>query len=342
MAKKIMLGLLILILVLSAVSCTAVGDFLDRDLNGDEDPEPPPEGEEAPDPDVRMRLTTFYYPDAGGNFVVPFAREIPWVEGIARSTLEHMIDGEVSRRFLQGTGLKAPFPAGSEIKGLTIKDGLARVDFSQEFFEYTREEERLVVTCLLYTLTEFSTVDRVELQVEGEKIAYLPGGTVIGEVMTRDRGINLEVSEGLNDLRRVNRLVIYFNTRLGDEQRHYYIPVTRIIPETDHLAKATLTELLKGPRQGLPLYSALPPGVELLDLAVQAEMAVVDLSGELLEYRGGLEAAEHLTGQLVLTLTEYPDIRQVQIFVEGEAETLEGMIPLNEAHQRPATINVAE
>jgi germination protein M len=96
---------------------------------------------------VRMRLTTFYFPDEGGNFVVPFAREIPWVEGIARSTLEHMIEGSWPAPSWQGPALKPPSRPG-RIKGLTIKDGLARVDFSKEFFEYPREEERLVVTCL--------------------------------------------------------------------------------------------------------------------------------------------------------------------------------------------------
>ncbi len=340
MRKKIFLGLMVLLLMAFAISCSA----LDEIRNGDEPPQEPEqpleEGEEAPA--GRMRLTTFYYPDGDGNFVVPYAREIPWVEGIARSTLEHMIDGEYAQNFLSGTGLKPPFPAGTRIKGITIKEGLARVDFSREFLEYPPEEERLVVTCLLYALTEFTTVDRVELQVEGEKMAYLPGGTVIGEVMSRDRGVNLEVTEGLNDLRRVNRLVLYFNTRLGEEQRHYFVPVTRIIPETGDLARATLEELLKGPRQGVPLYSAIPAGVELLDMAIGEDMATVSLSGELLDYRGGLEAAEHLTAQLVLTLTDLPDVRQVRIFVEGQPEVLEDAIPLSEAHQRPVTINVAQ
>lgn len=343
MGKKIILGILIVFLVIFAISCSSVDDLLNREGPGEdpgEEPEQPLEGDEEA-PDVRMRLTTFYYPDAEGNFVVPFAKEIPWVEGIARSTLEHMIDGEKSRSFLQGTGLKPPFPAGTEIKGITIKDGLARVDFSKEFLEYPVEEERIVVTCLLYALTEFTTVDRVELQVEGEKMSHLPGGTVIGEVMNRDRGINLEVTEGLNDLRRVNRLVLYFNTRLGEDQLHYFVPVTRIIPETEDLARATMDELLKGPRQGVPLYSAIPDGTELVDMAVKEEMATVNLSGELLGYRGGLESAEHLTAQLVLSLTELPHVRQVQIYVEGRAETLEQAISLNHPHQRPVNINVA-
>lgn len=340
MSRKIFAIFLICFLGIFAISCSPLGDFPNGDDNGEEPEKPAENGEPAPD--VKMRLTTFYFPDEEGNFVVPFATEIPWVEGIARSTLEHMIAGELSHTFLAGTGLKAPFPAGTEIKGLTIKDGLARIDFSKEFFEYPREEERLIVSCLLYTLTEFSTVDRVELQVEGEKITYLPGGAVIGEVMTRDRGINLEVSDGLSDLRKVNRLILYFNTRLGEAQHHYFVPVTRIVAETDNMAATTLTELLKGPRQGVPLYSAIPAGTELLDMVVREEIASVNLSKQLLEYQGGVEAAEHLLAQLVLTLTELPEIRQVQVFVDGEPEVLEGKIELHKSHQRPATINILE
>lgn len=340
MSRKILVILFIFLLCIFTISCSPLEDLLDRDTNGEE-PETPPENND-PTPDVKMRLTTFYLPDEGGNFVVPFATEIPWVEGIARSTIEHMIDGEMSRTFLEGTGLKPPFPAGTVIKGITIKDGLARIDFSKEFFEYPREEERLIVTCLLYTLTEFSTVDRVELQVEGEKITYLPGGAVIGEIMTRDRGINLEVADGLSDLRKVNRLILYFNTRLGEDQTHYFVPITRIVAETDNLPQSTLAELLKGPRKGVPLYSAIPAGVEPLDMAIREEIASVSLSEQLLDYRGGVEAAEHMVSQLVLTLTELPEIRQVQIYVAGEPKMLEGQIQLNKSHQRPATINVME
>lgn len=293
MFRRLLIVTAVLLLTgLVTVSCAP----LERFIGGGEDGERLLEeevGEEGDTlPSEVMRLTTFYFPDEGNNFVVPLTQNIPRVEGIGRFALELLIEGSNSQQFLQGTGLRAPFPNGTEIRGLTIRDGLARVDFSKDFLNYPLEDERLVITSLLYTLTEFPTVDRVELQVEGRTMTTLPGGTSIGEVMNRNRGINLEIAAGLEDFQRASRLIVYFNTRLGEEQRHYYVPVTRIISDTDNLAQATLEELLRGPRPGFPLYSAIPAETMLKDLSVGGEIASVNFSSELLNFKGGAVAAE--------------------------------------------------
>ncbi len=339
MFKRLLIVIVALLLTgLVAISCTP----LERFIGGGEDGEwllEEEEGEEGVLPGEVMRLTTFYFPDEGNNFVVPFTQEIPRVEGIGRLALEQMVEGVKSQEFLQGTGLRAPFPSGTEIRGLTIRDGLARVDFSKDFLNYSLKDERLVITSLLYTLTEFPTVDRVELQVEGKTMTALPGGTSIGEVMTRNRGINLEIVADLEDFQRTSRLIVYFNTRLGEEQRHYYVPISRIIPATDNLPQVAIEELLRGSRPGLPLYSAIPAETMLKDLTVGEETVSVNLSSELLNFKGGAVAAEHILDQLVLTLTELPEIRKVQIFVGGEPTILTGDIELSRLHSRPAKIN---
>ncbi len=335
MSKKLLLVIPTLLLIgLISISCAPLERFMGEGEEGERLLE-----EKNALPEEVMRLTTFYFPDEGNNFVVPFSKEIPRVEGIGRFALEQMIEGRKSQEFLQGTGLRAPFPYGTEIRGLTIRDGLARVDFSKDFLNYSLEDERLVITSLLYTLTEFPTVDRVELQVEGKTMTILPGGTSIGEVMTRKRGINLEIADDLEDFQAANRLIVYFNTRLGEEQRHYYVPITRIISGTDNLPQAALEELLRGPRPGLPLYSAIPTETMLKDLTVGGGIASVNFSSELLNFKGGAVAAEHILGQLVLTLTELPEIKEVQAFVDGEPTTLTGEIDLSRLHSRPARIN---
>jgi hypothetical protein len=69
-------------------------------------------------------------------------------------------------------------------------------------------------------------------------------------------------------------------------------------------------------------------------------MATVNLSKELLDYRGGVEAAEHLLAQLVLTLTELPDVRRCRSSWRESRKPWRAN-PLEKGHQRPATINVA-
>ena len=125
---------------------------------------PDPPKEDRPSDSVQMRETVFYYPDVEWQFVVPVRFSIPWQEGIARATINCMIDGQVPPEIL-ASGFSPLLPQGTEILGLTIKDGLARIDFNRSFLGYTPAHERLLLDGLIYTMTEFTTVNSVEIMV---------------------------------------------------------------------------------------------------------------------------------------------------------------------------------
>ena len=69
-----------------------------------------------------------------------------------------------------GLGMVSLVPAGTEVLGLTIDDGVATVDFSSEF-EATglgTAGELALVAQVVYTLTQFSEVDSVNITIEGQ------------------------------------------------------------------------------------------------------------------------------------------------------------------------------
>ncbi|MGI6697553.1 MAG: GerMN domain-containing protein [Clostridia bacterium] len=97
------------------------------------EPDTPPQQQESADTvsDARMRETVLYYRDSEG-YLVPLSVDIEWEEGIARAALERLISDDELSVMAQKTGLFSPIPAGTRVLGLTIRDGLAKVDLSGE------------------------------------------------------------------------------------------------------------------------------------------------------------------------------------------------------------------
>jgi len=142
--------------------------------------------------EVKMRDTVFYYVTDDGHHLVPYMMKIPWEEGIGRAAVKKLIDCQEVRETLNGTGLNPVLPSGTEILGLTIRDGLAKIDFNGNFLNFsTKEEEENGVNAVVYTLTEFPTVDKVQFMIEGKIIDILPYGTNISKPLERGN-INLE------------------------------------------------------------------------------------------------------------------------------------------------------
>ncbi len=183
----------ILIIVSIIISgCSFFGDDTDLEENGDPSTEEgikTDNGEMINDIEttgLNMRETIFYYVNDDGN-IVPHVMSIPWEEGIARAAVNNLIDSDEVRARISDSGLSPVLPKGTEILGLTIRDGLAKIDFNCNFINFSsKKEEENAVSAVIYTLTEFPTVDMVQFMIEGENIETLLFGTNISGVFDRD------------------------------------------------------------------------------------------------------------------------------------------------------------
>jgi hypothetical protein len=90
-------------------------------------------------------------------------------------------------------------------------------------------------------------------------------------------------------------------------------PVSRVVVAGPAVARAALTELVKGPQAveeepGLAPTTAIPDGTELGGVSIENGVAVVELS------RAIPRAAQ---AQVVYTLTQFPTVKLVQFLVDG-------------------------
>ncbi|RNB54355.1 spore gernimation protein [Brevibacillus gelatini] len=257
---------------------------------------------------------TVYLLDANG-YVVPVSLTLPKTEGPAKQVLSYMVKGGPVESMLRG-GFSAVLPQGTEVKGLVIKDGVATVDFSKEFKTYEEKDEKKILDAVTRALTEFSNVKTVQIWVNGTPLTEMPVASTPITQLDRSHGVNLELAEGAMP-GKTSAVTVYFQGQL-DDQRTYYVPVTRLVPETADIAKATVEELIKGPKQGSQLFSSLLRTTRVLDVKQEKDLITVDLSSDILKYDEGKEASPEALQSLVLSLTESTGAKQVQLLVEGK------------------------
>lgn len=286
-------------------------------------------------------LRTVYLMDYQGRFLVPYVLGIDKAEGIAKAVLARMVDSPENVSALAGTEFQLPLPAGTEVLGMTIRDGLAVVDFGPEFLEFAdANHERLAIDAVLYTLTEFSTIDQVEFRVAGHPLGKLPSGQQLPTALSRaDRDLNLEVSSRVTDVSLGSKVRLYFSASGATGSLVYFVPVTRVIPNNTDQPTAAVLELLGGPTTSSGLVANLPQTAQLRSVRVSGDTVYVDFSSGLTGYGGGSTAEQAMIGSILLTLTEIPGVEQVKITVEGQTPHLPEGTDLSQPVSRPIFVN---
>jgi germination protein M len=112
-------------------------------------------------------------------------RTSPETPRIGTAALEALLEGPDS--FEEGYGLWTAIPDGTQLLGLSIDDGIARVDLTSEFETgggTASMQTRLAQ--VVYTITQFPTVEGVVFSLDGEPIDILGGeGIIIDHPLTR-------------------------------------------------------------------------------------------------------------------------------------------------------------
>ena len=264
--------------------------------------------------DEGMRKTVMYFKNSDG-FLVPVMRKIPWEEGIARATLMNMIDSAELRENLAPTGLLPVIPAGTEILGISVNNdtGLCKVDFSEAALSSQSEkDEENFIKGVVYTLTEFPTINEVQILVGGKALPSTTYGYDISKPLARE-DINLIGNPGDGN----SKVVVYYKS-MDTEDYEYYVPVT--IPTLAPVANvfSALDLLFEGPPTDSGLYSDIPGGIMLHGVEVKDGTAYVDISYD--SYSDNIEDGiiSDIIKNIGLTLSQFEEIDNVELLIDGE------------------------
>lgn len=274
-----------------------------------------------------IKHTIYYFND--NNEVTPLTLDIPKVEGIGQQVLNYMtINGPVQELLPQG--FSAILPEGTQFS-LNVKadQQLAIVDFSTEFLNYeakSAEKEKKILDAITWSLTEFPTIEKVEIRVNGYDLENMPvWNTPIVGPLSRNDGINLELANNIN-ISNTSSVTLYFVR--ANEENEYFVPVTRIIPQTDNIAKETLEQLIIGPQVGSNLVTPILPTTNVINVKVSDNIIVADFDEGILGYDNQL--SEQMIDMILYSLSESTNISTIQIKIDGETKDLpnELLVPI--------------
>jgi len=119
-------------------------------------------------------------------------RRVPATKAVATAALRELCEGPTAAETQAGLGTTVP--DGTELLGVSIKDGVARVDLSSE---YASGGGSLSMTAriaqVVYTATQFPTVKSVTFALDGTPVTTLGGeGIIVEKPQTRANWVEFE------------------------------------------------------------------------------------------------------------------------------------------------------
>ena len=253
-----------------------------------------------------MRASVIYYEDTDGH-IVPVMQQIKWQENIAQEVLSQLIRSEESSAVLEDMDLRGVLPADTQLS-VSIDDGLATVDIqSEQIKNVGKPREKNIITSVVNTLTEFDSIDKVQLQLNG-KSDTMPNGTKIDKPFTK-RPMNAENAkeEGSEAIS-----LYYLNENSG-----FLVPVTRYVSGKKD-AGVVINELLKDPN-GAGLASVFPEGTKLIEYAVDDNgMLTLNFNNEFSSLSQFPEKETQAIKAIMLACKQVDGVKDVTICVEGE------------------------
>jgi hypothetical protein len=129
---------------------------------------------------------------SGGEVVneptlVPVLRTVPTSAATATAAMEALLAGPSARERAAQPPVRTFIPAGSKLLGIDISRGLATVDLSAEFAAQSSGDAwdlgvfslRGRLAQVVYTLTQFTTVDRVNFKLEGQPVKVFASDEIV-------------------------------------------------------------------------------------------------------------------------------------------------------------------
>lgn len=125
----------------------------------------------AASPNAPLTMTVRLAWVSTGENALGIERTVPYSEAVATAAMNALLAGPTAEEQATWPAISSAIPAGTELLGLKVENGIAMVDLSEEFesgggtFSVTARIAQVV-----YTLTQFPTVQGVEFYIEGTKV----------------------------------------------------------------------------------------------------------------------------------------------------------------------------
>ena len=170
----------ILLIALFAAGCEP-----DQAVTGQPPAVKPPEKQAGP-PAAETMSVTVYHATKDAAYLVAETYTLPKTDKPVQAAVEQLLTGPKNPELIRA------LPEGTKLKGITVKDHIAYVDFNDKIIKNGSggsAGEIMAVSAIVNTVTEFADIYKVQIMVEGRKIHTLYGHMDTSEPLSRSEKI---------------------------------------------------------------------------------------------------------------------------------------------------------
>jgi len=295
-----------------------------------------------------------YYQDLEG-FVIPVTRRIPRQLSVARAAVNGLVDTPVNREEMAYFGLIPILPKGT-VFTINLKDKTAVIDFNSRVLDYTSEKsEYNIVSSIVYTLTQFESIDDVIILINGyeqEKLRY--GTDISGRLSRKNILVNAVDANKVNLKKGLEKIDVYLLRSLrdvgnkgnegsvdntGKNDNVFLFPVS-VETEKVNTNKfiANIMRYLSSDEQKPEIFSAVKPGIMLNESTIEDGLLTLDIGFDNVSYGGTLN--EYLmVNQIMHSMRQISGVNRIRFLIDGKAITLPEGTDISKPVLLPAKIN---
>lgn len=165
-------------------------------------------------------------------------------------------------------GLYGVIPKNVDINSVNIDEGIVTVDFSKEILNCSLEKIKIIVTSIVYSITELDEIKGVILLVNGNALENYDS------VLDRSIGINNRYL--FNSRTNISKVVVYYLEDIDNSL--YYVPVTKYLNDDREKIKIIIEELTTSYIYEPNLMSFLDSKVELIDYNIDGDVLFLNFN----------------------------------------------------------------
>ena len=257
---------------------------------------------------------TVYFADSQNRYLISETRNVI----LSRNETEAAY---VIRQLLEGpqnSQLHPVLPEGTQLRQISVSEGICSVSFSAAFLENRSEdpyENYMTVYGVTNTLTNLENVDAVRFLVEGAPVDYY-GIFPLDEPVSRYGACIGPVRNASGEVD------VNMYTLTADLNHTFPVPVRVKQTISQPLAEAVTTEILTfEPPRGF--VNPIPYGTELLSISVMGSTCYIDLSDKFIPQEDTEQSERAALWALVTSLTDLSEINAVVLTIGGENSGLQ-------------------
>lgn len=212
-------------------------------------------------------------------------------------------------------GFRAVLPSETKLLSIEYKDGILKLDFSNELLDINKENEEKVLESLVYTLTSIDGVDSIIIYVDGKILNKLPKtGKNLPSVLNRKYGINKQYD--ISNTSNISDVTVYYVNKYNDET--YYVPVTKYMNDDREKIKIIVEELTSSSIYNSNLMSYLNSNTKLLAANETIDNLDLNFNSYIFNNYDEKDILEEVIYTIGLSVRDNYDVKEVNILVEDE------------------------